>query len=1046
MVEHLRPTASADKSHSPAGNAEVMILGWDAQGRITAFNEAAQRMTGYSRAELDCPGWLELLVPKDRYPQTWRMFGRFPETTLPEAFECPIRTRSGGERRIAWQSSTWAEEGRLVGTIACGSEITDRSLVAALEHSGPDPSSLILETTSDGFCLLDTEARFLDANDAYCRMTGYSREEICELSVADIEAIDEPEEVQRRVEHLRREGSGRFESRHRCKNGRLIDVEVTINFMHTQKGRFFAFIRDITQRKRAEQALRESEQHLRGVTASAPGVVFEFYARPDGSRGFHYLSPQSETILGLAANLDDYLARFVALVMPEHQQALLESIETAIREESPWYFEAPLRKPSGEIIRCTGNATPVKRDNELVFIGILLDTTAHYRAEKALRESSQLNEQIIQSVQEGIIVYDRELRYRVWNPFMEQLTGIPASQVLGRTPMDVFSFALGRGMPEWDERLERIQGAMEGRSYPPKDFPFEIPQYDRSGWTADTAAPLRNASDEIIGVIGTVRDITERKRAEQALRESRQRLHDIIEFLPDPTFAVNREGKVIAWNRAIEDMTGVPAGEMIGKANYEYALPFYGRRQPILIDFVFAPQPEFESEYTFIKRFGEALFAETHTCMANGKQLYLSGKATPIRDTNGEFVGAIELIRDITEQRRAEQDRAELREQLYQAQKMEAIGQLAGGVAHDFNNLLTVILGAIDGIRNHSPEDSAIREAATTIKDAAQQAIGVTKSLLTFSRRLPAEKHPVTLQDIVQTASRILHRLLPKSIEVIVSNPPEPRLWIDADATQLQQVLLNLAINARDAMPEGGTLAISVSAEQTGDDPEEPASSSPLFARLTMRDTGVGIPEEAMSHLFEPFFTTKSRGYGTGLGLAIVHGIVESHDGRIEVESARGKGASFSVFLPCIEHQPASPQPAKDVAIPLGRGETILLAEDNQFVRGTVVSMLQGLGYKVIPAADGAALMKEWQAHGDRANLLILDVELPNRTGLECLQAIRQEGADHPCILITGIADHSIEDDIDEHTLLLRKPFGVNQLGMLVGRLLRTPSRGGADS
>jgi len=774
-----------------------------------------------------------------------------------------------------------------------------------------------------------------------------------------------------------------------------------------------------------------------------PGVVYEFYVRPDGTRGFYYIGNQSETILGMPTNLDGFLARFADLVVPECRQAFLDSIDRAIREERTWNYEGRLRKPSGEIIRFTSNATPVKRDGELVFIGVMLDTTEQHRAEQALRESSQLNEQIIQSVREGIIVYDRQLRYRVWNPFMERLTGIPATQVLGRTPMEVFSFALDRGKNEWDERLERVRGALEGQTYAPKDFPFHIPQYDRSGWTADTTAPLRNANDEIIGVIGTVRDITERKRVEQALRDSRQRLHDIIEFLPDATFAIDRERKVIAWNRATEELTGVPASDMLGKGDFEYALPFYGERKPILIDFVFAPRPEQEWDYLSINRAGETIFGETRTYTINGKQLYLAGKATPIRNTKGEIVGAIELIRDITDQRRAEQDRDALREQLFQAQKMEAIGQLAGGVAHDFNNLLTVILGAIDGVKTSSPANEAVREAATTIRDAAQQAIGVTKSLLTFSRRLPTEKSPTKLQDVIQTASRMLHRLLPASITMIVNNPLEPALWLDADATQLQQVLLNLAINARDAMPEGGTLTISVSRETAEPTPGDMGSSADSFlARLTVSDTGTGIPHEIMRHLFEPFVSTKRRGFGTGLGLAIVHGIVESHDGRIEVESVSGKGATFSVLLPCIDYQPATPRPAGETTIPLGHGETILLAEDNQFVRSTVISMLQGLNYKVIAAVDGASLMNEWRAHRDRARLLILDVELPIRTGIDCLQALRQEGANHPCILITGASDQNVEDDADQHTFLLRKPFGVNQLGMLVSRLLGTPEPG----
>ncbi|GMU20054.1 MAG: hypothetical protein AMXMBFR13_01550 [Phycisphaerae bacterium] len=403
----------------------------------------------------------------------------------------------------------------------------------------------------------------------------------------------------------------------------------------------------------------------------------------------------------------------------------------------------------------------------------------------------------------------------------------------------------------------------------------------------------------------------------------------------------------------------------------------------------------------------------------------------------GLGLGRRQLRRDILEREEATRQRAALQEQLHQAQKMEAVGQLASGVAHDFNNLLTVILLNVDLLENRLPGSPVAAEATATVRSAAEQAVGLTRSLLIFSRRLPAEKKPVRLQDVITTTTRMLRRLLPASIEMNIDASADQPLWIEADPTQLQQVILNLAINARDAMPDGGTLQIRIRSGGADDDlPGQAAPGERSWACLEVSDTGTGIPEEALPRLFEPFFSTKPQGQGTGLGLAIVRGIVENHEGRVRVESQLGQGTTFTVCLPC------APRPAMELAgdesanLARGHGETILLAEDNQFVRESISTLLQTLGYELILAPDGRSAAAQWRANSERIRVAILDVDLPGRSGIECLQTMRAEGAAAPAVLISGRTDWSSDALSSAPAVVLRKPFMARDLAELLQRLL----------
>ena len=525
------------------------------------------------------------------------------------------------------------------------------------------------------------------------------------------------------------------------------------------------------------------------------------------------------------------------------------------------------------------------------------------------------------------------------------------------------------------------------------------------------------------GSFAVVTDISDRKRAEAALRESEERYRQLIEMSPIPIVVHCQERILFANPAAVNVLGGTVAADLVDRSIWDVVheesiesvrkrvVQLYEKRGPAEL-----------AEEKFVRLDGELIDVE---CV--GTAVDFAGRPS------GQVV-----FRDVTARKRVEAERAALAEQLNQAQKMEAVGQLAGGVAHDFNNLLTVITARVEQVRETDLNAEEAEVALRAIEEAVEQASGVTKALLTFSHKLPTDKGPVNLAAVVTKSAQLLKRLLPASIEMQVEADCDPPPWVHADGTQLQQVVLNLAINARDAMADGGTLRLRVARAAAAEEETlamEGCRSWPA-AILRISDTGVGMSPDVQKRACEPFFTTKDRGQGTGLGLAIVHGIVRDHGGCLRIESTPGHGTTVSVALPMVEptHQTEA---VSEPAVPRGNGETLLLAEDNRHAREIMASQLISLGYEVIAVATGQAARDAYRTSRDRVALLILDIDLPLLSGVGCLAEIRDAGSRVPAILITGSVDARVEENLDSETALLRKPFNMAKLGHWAAKMLR---------
>ena len=407
----------------------------------------------------------------------------------------------------------------------------------------------------------------------------------------------------------------------------------------------------------------------------------------------------------------------------------------------------------------------------------------------------------------------------------------------------------------------------------------------------------------------------------------------------------------------------------------------------------------------------------------DGELRWIWSRSFPLPSAPGEAPREVGNAIDITHQRAAEEQQRKLERQLLQAQKMEAVGQLASGIAHDLNNVLTVVQGHALILADPDESSRERGESLQSLERAVDQARGVTSSLLTFARGLTGQREPFSIAEAVTETARLLSRTLPASIELDLQVELGEDVLVLGDRTQIQQVLLNLTLNARDAMPDGGRLELGVRTQVAR------ADSAAERVVLTVRDSGVGIPAADREHLFEPFFSTKERGQGTGLGLSVVLGIVTDHDGAVHVDSEPGTGTLVTVELPpysaAVQPAPMSENRASE---PSHAGQRLLLAEDSDGIRTLLVAQLGKLGFGVDDVADGDALYELVCSDPHVHRLWVLDLDLPRRSGLRCLREFRERGWQTPAILITGDAGAHGEAELDDHTEILLKPFTVPEL------------------
>jgi len=768
----------------------------------------------------------------------------------------------------------------------------------------------VFEDAAIGIALLAVEplGKYLEVNPTFCRMIGYSREE---LLARDFQSITATQDVDKNLEQLQTLLAGtipslQIEKRYVRKDTRSFWARLNASLVRDEREPFQYFIvqiEDIDDRKQAEEALRPYQFSME----HAPEGVF-FMTR---DAGFSYVNEQACRSLGYTR--DELICLKLWDIDPIYPKEAWEATWTQPQKEQldTIHVETSHRRKDGVVFPVEVSAKHLWLGDREFHVAFVRDITERRRAEEALRESSQFNQQVISNAREGIIVYDREIRYRVWNKYMEEQTGLREEEVLGKRPTDIFPLLKERGkMFVKEETMAGIQAsakrALTGETFTYLEVPFVLIQTGRAGWNSVRWGPFHSAQGEIIGVIAAVWDITERKQLE---------------------------------------------------------------------------------------------------------------------------------------------------EQLLHAQKLEAIGQLAGGVAHEFNNMLTAIIGNLDLAIGQTPPGPDQRSSLTAALQAARRAATLTQQLLTFSRRNPMDTQPQDLGSIAMEVIRLLRQTIDRRIEVSVQNGDG--LWpVLADAGQMSQVIMNLCVNARDSLmermekpdrdpiPPVWEPRILISSENVHVDDTHCKSHYDArpgeFVCLSVSDNGCGIDENIRHRIFEPFFTTKEVGYGTGLGLATVYGIAKQHDGWIEVSSAKNVETIFKAYLPRTNRPAAPITPSVESERAVNGTETILFVDDETPIRRLGRTILERHGYTVLLAEDGEEALEVFQRERERIKLVVLDLTMPRLSGREVLKQFLRLDPKMRILISSGHQTPGDSNELREMGMIefVPKPYHPDDLARSARKLL----------
>jgi PAS domain S-box-containing protein len=614
---------------------------------------------------------------------------------------------------------------------------------------------------------------------------------------------------------------------------------------------------------------------------------------------------------------------------------------------------------------------------------------------KELRESEAFLNTLLDAIPIPVFYKDRNARYLGCNRAFETFFGATSERLIGKTVFDINPQDLAEIVHAKDNELFESGGVQH----------YESPVMNAHGLLRDVIfnkAIFTDSKGAVGGLVGAILDITDCKRVEEELRLSKESLEAMINAMPDLMFRIDRDGTIYEYHSS--------ASELL----YVQPEVFLGKRIPNILPA--------EASRIMMEALAEAVKKGSHRGAVYSLQIpsgvtWFELSIAAMGEPHHPATQFIVLVRDITERRKAEDERKLLEAQLHQAQKMEAIGELASGIAHDFNNILTAIIGYAEIILLRMEKDSPLRHFVEQVLASADRASDLTNGLLAFSRRQVLHVKPIDLCGVVRDFKKMLGRLLPEDID-FRTTLAEGNLIVMADKGQIEQVLMNLVTNAKDAMQRGGTLTIDVSPavmdERFGH--AHGFGEPGQYACISVTDTGQGMDEETTKRIFEPFFTTKEVGKGTGLGMAIVYGIIQQHNGCITVSSETGKGTTFRIYLPRIAEKIDEAHVTRVVESPPGGTETILLAEDDVTIRELHKMILEEAGYRIVETVDGQDALDKFMEHMAEVDIVVTDVIMPKIDGKKLYDEIRRIRPDMKVLFMSGytkdiVLERGIRDD-----------------------------------
>jgi len=904
---------------------------------------------------------------------------------------------------------------------------------------------------ADAVFVIDAETlRFLDCNDAACQAYGYSRDEL--LSMTPI-PLHPPEERDLARARLRQKVWTNQEYTHVAKDGRRLTVEVrTTNVPYQGRDAHLSIVHDVTERRRAEDTLQLQSAYLEQLIESAP----EGIAVLDNRHSVLRVNREFTRMFGYAP--EEIVGKNLELLVPAQRVSESSFILSALDRGQPINVETIRRRRDGSPVEVSILGTPINLSGSPVALYLIYrDITQSKRAERALIESESKFRAVAETAASAIYIHDNT-QFLYVNRACQQISGYGRKELMAADPWQMIH-------PQFRQEMQRRgEARLRGENVPSR---YEFQLLTKNGgmrWLDMSANRIRFEGQDATLAIAV--DVTERKRAEE--------LQQALYRIADQTSAVT---ELEAFYAAIHSIVG----ELMDARNFYIALydedagllsfPYFVDQE----DSTPAPKRLGKGLTEYVLRTGEPLLASPERFA----ELARAGEVERIGAPSIDWLGvpmkkgdkslgvlvvqsytenvrygarAMEILNFVAqhvataiERKRAENALRHSEKQLWQSQKMEAVGRLAGGVAHDFNNLLTVIKGYTELMLSDLKPSDPLRPEMEEVQKAADRAAALTRQLLAFSRRQVLAPRVVNLNYLVEDMNKLLRRLLGEDIELSIKLADDLGS-VKADPGQIEQVIMNLAVNARDAMPKGGKLTIetaNLDLDQAYSREHVTVNSGP-YVMLAIADTGSGMDAETLSHVFEPFFTTKEQGKGTGLGLSTVYGIVKQSGGYIWPYSEPGMGTTFKIYLPRVDEMAEREMARAQVSPGLGGKETILLVEDEEGVRGLTRQLLQRHGYTVLEAENGQDALALCARHSATIHLLLSDVVLAAQmSGRELVERLLPLRPQMKVLYMSGYSDEAIVHHgvLAPGTAFLQKPFTTESLVRKLREVLDSKKR-----
>ena len=974
--------------------------------QIVQVNREFTRLFGYTQEDAVGQQINALIVPA-KFMEEGSTLSRRVAQGLIVSTESIRQRKDGSLVDVSILGRPVKVDGGQIALYAIYRDITDRKIAEEALRKSESSFRGLFNSVSDAIYILDRESHFVDVNQGSVTMYGYPREYFVGKTPSDFSAPGRNDlaGIAQLVAKAFEGETQQFEFWGIRKNAEVFPKEIRLS-----KGTYFgqevviALAQDITARKRFELALQETNRTLESLINASPLAITVM----DEQCTIQLWNPAAQRIFGWKA--DEVIGKFNPIIPEENRDEFIELHKRTLRGEPIPEFEARRKKKDGAIIDIS-RSTAVVRDSNGKATGImavLADITERKRAEEQLRES----EERLRVALTGANMMSWELDLLngsvSWSDSAEGFFGLGRSEFKGTR--DAFIALIHP-----DDRLN-VEQAMDDSIRAAKEFKAEFRIIWPDGsvhWHGAFGRALCDEKGRVQKVSGIGVDITERKRTEETI----QKLLHAVEQTDEVIIMTEPDGIITYVNPAFEKLYRYSSEEVIGKT--PRVVKSGGMSQ------------EYYSQFWRDLLAGKSIRAEHINKTKDGKIVIVEASVNSVYDTKGKLAGFIAVQEDISDRKRNEAERKRLEAQLLQTQKLESIGTLAGGIAHDFNNILGIILAYSSSLRNSHLPYPKVENAADVINKAVGRGADLVKQILTFARKTDVVYELVDINVMIIELKKMLSETLPRTIAIATELAADVS-EITADAAQVHQAILNICLNAKDAMPAGGKLSLRT---QIGTRSEVssyfPEATGERYLRVSISDTGAGMDESTRQRIFEPFFTTKVKGKGTGLGLSVVYGVVKNHNGFVRVTSEIGKGTTFHLYFPAHVQYPRPIEKVQRSLVDIpGGSESILVVEDEEPMLNVLSGLLKSKGYKVYVARDGYEAVATYEQHYKEISVVVSDLGLPKMTGQDAFLRMKSVNPRIKVIFGTGYLDPELKTELLSMGAkgFLSKPYSQDEL------------------